>query len=151
MKRTPLNPGKPLQRKTPLRAKAGFKPKAKARAKREVPPHKQVGHERMRPKESADPTAEQRRYWAWLRDTKGCCITGALGCTIHHVTSDGHKRIARSHWQVVPLRADLHQTVWDNRNSVEAMGHAKFNAKHRVDLLALSAALVAEWRELGCP
>ena len=153
----------PLRRKTPLRAKKGLSrgkglsPRSADRAP--VPPEKRVDHKRSKPKESDPPSPEQKRFWRWLRFVKGCVITGvrgerfppSLSCTIHHVTSDGHKRLARDHWRVVPLRADHHQAVWDGKDSVEAMGHAKFNAKHEVDLLALSGELRAEWEAAGKP
>lgn len=150
MKRTPLT------RKTRLRTSTGL------HAKRPTPRRTdldRVQHRRIKPKAAKGPTAEQMQYWAWLVGERGCVVTGAKGdhpdprlrCTIHHVTSDGMKRLARDHWQVVPLRADHHQAVWDGRNSVEAMGHAKFNARHGIDLLALAGTLLAEWRDAGCP
>lgn len=137
-----------LRRKSPLRAKS----------KRAAPTRpKRICHERMKPKESDAPTADQRRYWAWLRE-QGCVVTnmrdggsGALALTLHHVTSDGFKRIARSHWRVVPLRADMHQTVWNNTDSVEAIGHAAFADRWGVDLYARADELRAEWERLGCP
>lgn len=149
MRRTPLKPGKPLARRTPLKAKTRLK------AKRSKPRRNEgrIEHERIRGERNPDPTPEQREFWRWLREEKGCIITGARGegggfgkhCTIHHITSDGHKRIDRDHWRVIPLRADLHQTVWDNRNSIEAMNHAEFAKRHRLDLMALPIQLRKEW------
>jgi hypothetical protein len=65
----------------------------------------------------------------------GCLACGAAA-TIHHVTSDGFKRIARSHKRVVPLCPAHHQIQHGPRDSVEALGHAGFTALHGIDLLA---------------
>ena len=152
MRRTPLKPGKPLQRRAGLKTKTGLK------AKRDKPRRDEgrIDHGRISGPRNPDPTADQREFWRWLREEKGCVITGARGqgggwgkhCTIHHITSDGHKRIDRDHWLVLPLRADLHQNVWDSRNSIEAMNHAEFAKRHRIDLIATSRALLDEWRGL---
>jgi len=116
------------------------------KAKRDKPRRNEgrVKHGRSKPKAGAKPTAEQERFREWVR-AKGCMITGQPSPTIHHVTSDGYKRISRSHWLIVPLVKELHQSVWDSKNSVEALGHAKFNEKHGVDLLAHAKSLYAEW------
>lgn len=126
-------------KRTPLK-RTGF-----IKSKRTKPRRNEgrVQHGRIKPKVGAKATAEQKRYHEWVR-AKGCLVTGGPA-TIHHVTSDGHKRISRSHWLVVPLRADLHQIIWDSKNSVEALGHAGFTEKYGVDLLAEARRLHAEW------
>lgn len=67
----------------------------------------------------------------------------AMGClvcndtaTVHHVTSDGHKRIARSHRRVAPLCPKHHQIQFGSHESVEALSHAGFTKKYGIDLLA---------------
>lgn len=150
VRRTPLKPGKPLQRRT------GLKSKTRLKAKRDKPRRDEgrIEHERISGPRNPDPSAEQREFWKWLREEKGCIITGAKGdhpdprlrCTIHHITSDGYKRISRDHWLVLPLRADHHQAVWDAKNSIEAMNHAEFARHHHIDLIARSIELREEWQ-----
>ncbi len=64
--------------------------------------------------------------------------------TLHHVSSDGNQRIARSHKRVVPLCERHHLIQHGPHESVEATGHAGFTAMYGVDLLAESDRL---WEE----
>lgn len=107
-----------LQRKTPLKAKTGLtrsgpiKPKCKP----------------------AKPAAE-RAHLAVIA-AMPCLACGAPGpSTVHHVTSDCHKRIARSDRRVVPLCPKHHQIQWGPRESVEALGHSGFRERYGIDLL----------------
>lgn len=113
-------------------------------------PRRNIGriqHGRMKAKVGAKATSEQKVFHEWVR-AKGCLVTQGPA-TIHHVTSDGYKRLSRSHWLVVPLRADKHQIIWDSDNSVEALGHAGFTEKYGIDLLAEAKRLKAEWDALS--
>lgn len=83
-----------------------------------------------------DRTAAEKRHHDRVA-AMGCCVCGAEA-TIHHVTSDGFKRIARSHWLVVGLCPFHHLYQWNSKTSVEAMGHAKFCAHWGVDLLEVA-------------
>lgn len=63
----------------------------------------------------------------------GCLVCGAPA-TIHHVTSDGFKRISRSDTLVAPLCPRHHQIIFGPRESVEALGHAGFHKTYGIDL-----------------
>lgn len=65
-----------------------------------------------------------------------CLACGRRPVTLHHVTSDGYKRISRSHKRVVPLCAMHHLIQHGPTVSVEALGHAGFKARWNIDLLA---------------
>ena len=107
--------------------------------KREKPRRNEgrVTHGRMKEKASRDPNTEERAFHKLVRSV-GCLVCGRPA-TIHHVTSDGHKRIARSHERVTPLCPQHHQKVFDPKDadpiSVEGLTHAGFTARYGVDLL----------------
>ncbi|WP_299327573.1 hypothetical protein [Parasphingopyxis sp.] len=89
-----------------------------------------------------------KRYHAWTLE-RPCCVSCRYDdVTLHHVTStrDGGRR-SRSHWLVVPLRADLHQIIWDSKNSVEALNHGQFFERYGVDLLYAAAWNLAHYQE----
>jgi hypothetical protein len=71
------------------------------------------------------------------------CLVCGSQATVHHVTSDGYKRITRSHWLVTPLCPVHHQIQWGPRESVEALGHAGFARVYGIDLLQTAKALAA--------
>lgn len=116
-----------MLRRTPLRAKREKSRRNEGR----------VRHERMKPKAARQPNAKEARYHDMVAGL-GCLICGCPA-TIHHVTSDGHKRIARSHQRVAPLCPMHHQKVYDPKNadpvSVEGLGHAAFAKRYGIDLL----------------
>lgn len=114
------------------------KPLAKMRPTERIKDRGRVA-QRMARKASAAPTAEERRHWSRVSEM-GCLVCGRPA-TIHHVTSDGHKRIARSHRRVVPLCPVHHQIQHGPRESVEALGHAGFTATYGIDLLAVADRL----------
>lgn len=109
-----------------------------------------VTHGRMKPKPARDPNAEERRFREQVRAC-GCLVCGAPA-TIHHVTSDGHKRIARSHKRVTPLCPVHHQKVFDPKDadpiSVEGLTHAGFTARYGIDLLKWADDA---WERRGSP
>lgn len=90
-------------------------------------------HETFPYKRAVTPTAEQRRYHAWI-ETQPCVVTGRYDVTKHHVSAgrDGG-RFSRSHWIVVPLVRELHQHD-HGKESVERLNHGGFFEKHGVDL-----------------
>lgn len=93
-----------------------------------------IRHRRLKPKPGAAPTAAERRHIACVA-AMPCLVCGAPA-TVHHVTSDGFKRIRRSPRRVVPLCPCHHQIQWGPKGSVEALGHAGFTAAYGIDLLA---------------
>jgi hypothetical protein len=87
-------------------------------------------------------TAAERRHMQRVAEI-GCLICGGPA-TLHHVTSDGYKRIARSHQRVVPLCPKHHMIQFDSRESIEALGHKRFCDKHHIDILLESDKLWSE-------
>ena len=104
-------------------------------------------HKRMKEKRAAVPTAAERRHWERIAQMP-CAACGKRPVTIHHVTSDGYKRIARSHKLVTPLCKECHQIIWNSKDSIEAIGHAEFCRRNGVDLLALAERLWKESQEM---
>lgn len=90
------------------------------------------------------PTAAERRHIARIAEM-GCLVCGGPA-TVHHVTSDGYKRITRSHLLVTPLCPVHHQIQHGPRESVEALGHAGFAKAYGVDLLAEAKRLAEDAR-----
>jgi len=79
------------------------------------------------------PTAAERRHIARIA-AHGCLVCGDPA-TVHHVTSDGFKRITRTHERIAPLCPPHHMYQFGPRESVEALGHAGFREVHGIDLL----------------
>ena len=90
-------------------------------------------HETFPYRRSIEPTAEQKRFHAWVKE-QPCVVTGRYGVDKHHVTAgrDGG-RFTRSHWIVVPLIKELHQHA-NGKQSVERLSHGGFYEAHGVDL-----------------
>lgn len=97
-------------------------------------------HKRLKPK-ARDVNVVEKRHWARLIEL-GCCICGEAA-TIHHVTSDGLKRITRSHQRVIPLCPRHHQIQHGPRESIEALGHEGFYRAYGVHPLMLADDLWA--------
>ena len=70
-----------------------------------------------------------------------CLACGGYPVELHHVHSDGFKRIARDPKRVVPLCPSCHRT---GRTAVHVIGHAVFNTLHGFDLLAEADRLWSE-------
>lgn len=106
------------------------------KAKRDRPRRNEgrVRHIRVKPRPGAPPDKEERTHLARIAALP-CLVCGVWPVTLHHVSSDGFKRIARSHKLIVPLCARHHQIQHGPRESVEALGHAGFTALYGIDLL----------------
>lgn len=102
-----------------------------------------ITHVRQKPKPGAPPSAEERRHIANVAAMP--CLVG-VGCAgrveVHHVHSDGLKRIARSHRRVTPLCGEAHHRL--GATAVHQVGHGGFTAIHDIDLLAVADQL---WNE----
>jgi len=81
-------------------------------------------------------TAEERRHLQAVA-AMGCLVCGEPA-TVHHVTSDGYKRLDRTHRRVTPLCPVHHMVQFGPRESVEALGHAGFRETYGIDLLAVA-------------
>jgi len=89
----------------------------------------------------AKTAAEQRHF---DRVAQMGCLVCDMPSTIHHVTSDGYKRLTRTHERVVPLCPRHHMIQFGPHESVEALGHAGFTATYGIDLLAVADKLWAQ-------
>lgn len=87
----------------------------------------------MRRTRRKPPTAEERRHLSRIA-AMGCLVCGSPS-TVHHVTSDGFKRLSRCHSRIAPLCPTHHMIQFGPRESVEALGHAGFTATYGIDLL----------------
>lgn len=91
------------------------------------------------------PLAAERRHLHRVAGM-GCLVCGGES-TVHHVTSDGFKRLSRTHERVVPLCPRHHMIQFGPKESVEALGHAGFEATYGIDLLAAATVLWAQSQE----
>lgn len=113
------------------------------KAKRDTPRRNEgrVTHERMTPKASAKPSAAEKAHLGRVASL-GCVVQGCNQAPqVHHVHSDGMKRIARSPRRVVGLCLE-HHTV--GPCAVHRIGHARFTEIFGIDLLETADRL---WRE----
>lgn len=122
-----------VMRRSPLRSK-------RPTPRRKAP--ERVQQVRTKPKAGAAPTADEKRHMG--RIVRLGCLVCSAPATVHHVTSDGFQRIARSHRRTVPLCPRHHQIQHGPHESVEALGHARFTEVYGIDLLATADRL---WRE----
>ncbi len=67
-----------------------------------------------------------------------CSACGRYGVEVHHVVSDGFKRLSKCHRRVVPLCANCHRT---GPYAVHRVSHAVFCEMFHIDLLAEADAL----------
>lgn len=92
------------------------------------------------------PTAAERAHMAYVASLP-CLVCGGRS-TVHHVSSDGYKRISRSNWLVTPLCPKHHMIQHDpyisDPQSVERLGHAGFTDKHGIDLYAEAQRLAKQ-------
>jgi hypothetical protein len=64
-------------------------------------------HGRIKPKYKPTPNTKEKAYHAWVR-SKGCLVCYNEP-SIHHVISDGGKRLSKDHMLVTPLCWEHHQ------------------------------------------
>lgn len=144
-RKTPLLPGKPLQRKTPMSRSAVTKSAAFGRlAARE---HKTVAKLKSRGMAGRAPTADERRF---MNDIAGL---GCIAChkdgivnpwiSIHHI--DGRTKPG-AHFRVLPLCAGHHQDGTGVDPSLIAVHpyKARFEERYgtQLDLLAECMAMI---------
>ncbi len=67
-----------------------------------------------------------------------CDACGRVPVHVHHVISDGFKRITRCHRLVIPLCRECHQ---DGPQAVHRIGTPAFEALHGFSQIALARAL----------
>lgn len=93
----------------------------------------------MKPYRRKAPTKQERAHLDRVA-AMGCLVCGQPS-TVHHVTSDGYQRLARTHARVVPLCPVHHMVQFGARESVEALGHLGFRETYGIDLLAVADKL----------
>lgn len=64
-------------------------------------------HKRIKRKWNSNPNAEEKRFHEFVKRA-GCLVCGRPA-DIHHIISDGHKRISKDHMHVTPLCREHHQ------------------------------------------
>lgn len=111
------------------------------KAKRDTPRRNEgrVTHERMKRKKTVKLAAEKRHHDRIAQ--LPCCVCGRHGVQVHHVISDGYKRITRDHRFVLPLCPAHHN---DGPDAVHRHDAAVWNARHGIDQLRLAETL---WEE----
>lgn len=124
-----------MKQRTPLRAKRPTPRRNEGR----------IAHDRMRPKASAPPTAEQQRYHYWLRQKARCQAGGSGDLVVHHLLDRAPgKKGRRDHWFVVLISTHLHNM---GSKSVHLLGsESAFLAEHGVDLVAVAVRNLVEYR-----
>jgi hypothetical protein len=116
---------------------------------RRVKPRKRlrvVGHNRIKPRSGARPTASERRYWDSLPNVCASCGTRE-DIVVHHILAPSPlKRQRRDHLIVAKLCAFHHNM---GSSSVHALGsEAAFQRVHGVDLVAIAELRLREAVEL---
>lgn len=167
MRRSPLNPGKPLQRKTAMSRGSGFKTpaagagllrvaatqaKARARAPKLLKPAKPMKSRGMK---GRPPTAEEARFMDQMGALPciACLKDGWLIHTVslHHI--DGRTKPG-AHFLVLPLCAEHHQQDdTDPRQRISLHGRkATFQARYGTEreLLEECAAMLKEQGDSKC-
>ena len=116
------------------------------RAKREKPRRNEgrVQHQRMKPK-TVEPTAEQKRYHAWLRQGARCEVCNDPTQVLHHLLSVAPGKVGRrDHWFMVNLCPEHHNC---GTKSVHLLGsEAAFYVEHGIDLVQVAVANLQEYR-----
>lgn len=64
-------------------------------------------HSRMKKKWKPQANAAEIRFREWVRGF-GCLVCGRVA-EIHHIISDGFKRIGKDHWLITPLCTEHHR------------------------------------------
>jgi len=112
------------------------------KAKRDTPRRSEgrVTHERMRAKATSK-TAAHRRYHTYVASLP-CLGCGVQPVCVHHVISDGHKRLTKDHSLVLPLCPSCHA---DGPTAVHRIGTRAWNAMHGFEQHVRAAELWEEW------
>ena len=98
-----------------------------------------VQHKRI--KGPVTKTAEQRRFHDYVA-TLPCIGCGCHGVHVHHVISDGCKRLTRNHDLVLPVCADCHQ---DGTNAIHRIGTRAWNELHGIQQHVVASELRNGW------
>ena len=94
---------------------------------------------RIKPKWKPTPNRLEQAYHDHLRQLG--CLVCQREPSIHHVISDGHKRLSKSHWHCTPLCWDHHQSDV----GYHMIGHDKFCAMYGIDLNEQGKSLLLQY------
>tara|TARA_R110000803_G_scaffold174446_2_gene237052 strand:- start:777 stop:1103 length:327 start_codon:yes stop_codon:yes gene_type:complete len=100
---------------------------------------RKIKHGRIKPKWKPTPNTEEKAYHDWLRQLG--CVVCQREPSIHHVISDGYKRLSKSHWHCTPLCYDHHQ----NQEGYHSIGHKQFVKQYDIDLHEKASELLLEY------
>jgi len=99
-------------------------------------------HNRIRPKRNIAPNSAQKAYHDHVRSF-GCLVCGG-NASIHHIISDGHKRLTKDHWMVVPLCWEHHQ----GDKGYHGLGsYDKFVEMYGIDLFVKAKDILKEFND----
>lgn len=99
-------------------------------------------HNRTKPKYRTQPNKEEKTFREWVRKY-GCLVCGKQAA-IHHIISDGTKRITKDHWLITPLCQEHHQ----GRYGYHGLGSdAEFQKKYGIDLYQKAIEFNQGYRE----
>lgn len=112
-----MRPGKPLQRKTPLRA-SPYDSEGKRRYSTFAKPGKGLKRTRMKRKPVPKGSPGEEAYKRYVRASDCVCCGRPGPCDPAHMTLSADEKgvgMKVSNWQVVPLRRECHR-AWDTHS-----------------------------------
>lgn len=100
-------------------------------------------HGRIKEKYNPKPNTAERRYHDWARGFG--CLVCKRPASIHHVISDGFKRVSKNHWMINPLCPKHHQ----EKGGYHDLGHRKFEKKYGIHSYNSGIVLLEEYQQKG--
>ena len=79
-------------------------------------------------------TKLERDHMAWIAG-EVCCACGRYGVNVHHVVSDGYKRLTKDNLRVIPLCPHCHT---DGPYAVHKVSYDTFRNMFGVDQMSLA-------------
>lgn len=97
-------------------------------------------HNRVKPKRNVAPNSAQKAFHVHVRGLG--CLVCQREASLHHVISDGFKRLTKDHWLIVPLCWEHHQ----GDKGYHGLGsHDKFVEMYKIDLFEKAKELRNEY------
>lgn len=112
------------------------------KSKRDTPRRNEgrIAHTRIKAK-ATDKTAEERRFHDYVAALP-CVGCLAQPVHVHHVISDGNKRLTRDHKLVLPMCPPCHQ---DGSHALHVIGTRAWNAQAGIEQHVEAQKLWEEW------
>lgn len=99
-----------------------------------------INHKRIKKKYNPTPNASEKRYHDYIRSLP-CLVCGEQSA-LHHVISDGFKRISKNHMLCVPLCYEHHQ----GDKGYHGLGsHDLFVEEHKIHTFEEAKKLLADY------